>query len=54
MWMILVSGLILGVVALDQISKLLVLQFLYNDQVTLIPGVLNFKYVENDGMAFGL
>ena len=54
MWMILVGALILGVIALDQISKALVLNFLYEGQVVLIPGVLNFTYVENRGMAFGL
>ena len=54
MWMILVGALILGVIALDQVSKLLVLHFLYNKQITVIPGVLDFTYVENRGMAFGL
>ena len=54
MWMILVGALILGVIALDQISKALVLNFLYEGQIALIPGVLNFTYVENRGMAFGL
>ncbi|MBQ8357021.1 MAG: signal peptidase II [Clostridia bacterium] len=54
MWMILVGALILGVIALDQVSKLLVLNFLYEEQITVIPGVLNFTYVENRGMAFGL
>ena len=54
MWMILVGALILGVIALDQVSKALVLNFLYEGQITLIPGVLNFTYVENRGMAFGL
>lgn len=54
MWMILVGALILGVIALDQITKALVLNFLYEGQVVLIPGVLNFTYVENRGMAFGL
>ena len=54
MWMILVGALILGVIALDQISKALVLNFLYEGHVVLIPGVLDFTYVENRGMAFGL
>ncbi|MBQ9802725.1 MAG: signal peptidase II [Clostridia bacterium] len=45
---------IVGVIAVDQISKLLVLAWLYEDQVVLIKGVLNFTYVENRGMAFGL
>ena len=54
MWMILVSALIVGVIALDQISKALVLKLLYEGHVVLIPGVLDFTYVENRGMAFGL
>ena len=54
MWMILVGALILGVIALDQVTKALVLNFLYEGQVVLIPGVLDFTYVENRGMAFGL
>ena len=54
MWIILVLSIIFGVTVLDQVSKLLVLHFLYEDKVTLIPGVLDFTYVENRGMAFGL
>lgn len=54
MWMIAIGAVIVGVVALDQVSKLLVLNFLYQDQIQVIPGVLNFTYVENRGMAFGL
>ena len=54
MWLILVLGVVVGVVAVDQVSKILVLQYLYEDKVTLIPGVLDFTYVENRGMAFGL
>ncbi len=54
MWMIVIGAVIAGVVALDQVSKLLVLKFLYERQVEIIPGVLNFSYVENRGMAFGL
>lgn len=54
MWMIVIGAIIAGVIALDQISKVLVLKFLYEEQVELLPGVLNFTYVENRGMAFGL
>lgn len=54
MWIIVTLAVIFGVVAADQVSKLLVLHFLYEDKVTLIPGVLDFTYVENRGMAFGL
>lgn len=54
MWIIVTLAIIFGVVAVDQVSKLLVLNFLYEDKVTLIPGVLDFTYVENRGMAFGL
>ena len=54
MWIILIGAVIAGVIALDQISKLLVLNFLYEKQIEIIPGVLNFTYVENRGMAFGM
>ena len=54
MWMLYIAALIVGVIALDQISKALVLRYLYEGQVTLIKGVLDFTYVENRGMAFGL
>ena len=54
MWVIPFVAIALGVVALDQVSKLLILNFLYEDQVVLIPGVLRFTYVENRGMAFGM
>ena len=54
MWWILPVCLVAGVVALDQITKALVLHLMYEGQVVLIPGVLRFTYVENRGMAFGL
>ncbi|MBO7342007.1 MAG: signal peptidase II [Clostridia bacterium] len=54
MWIIPYAVIALGVIALDQISKLLVLEFLYEGQLVLIEGVFNFTYVENRGMAFGL
>lgn len=41
-------------IAADQISKLLVLRHLAPGSVTVIPGVLDFTYVENRGAAFGL
>ncbi len=54
MWIIPYAVIALGVIALDQASKLLILEFLYEDQLVLIEGVLNLTYVENRGMAFGL
>ncbi len=54
MWIIPFAAIALGVIALDQVSKILILNFLYEDQVELIPGILRFTYVENRGMAFGL
>lgn len=54
MWIIPFAAIALGVIALDQISKILVLEFLYEGQIQLIPDVLHFTYVENTGMAFGL
>ena len=54
MWIIPFVAIALGVVALDQISKILILNFLYEGQADLIPGILRFTYVENRGMAFGM
>ena len=54
MWWILPLALAAGVVALDQLSKQLVLRFLYEGEIAVIDGVLHFTYVENRGMAFGL
>jgi signal peptidase II len=55
MLMIIITvAIIAAVILLDQVSKALILAFLYRDQVDLIEGVLRFTYVENRGMAFGL
>ena len=44
-----------AVLVADQISKLLVLQYLVHvGQVKLIEGVLHLTYVENRGAAFGM
>lgn len=45
---------ILSVVALDQLLKIWIkLNFLYGENVELIPGWLDLQFVENPGMAFG-
>lgn len=50
-WMIVV----IGAVAVDQLTKQLVVAFLAEKgSVDVIPGVLRFTYVENDGAAFGM
>ena len=54
LWAFLMIAVIAAVILLDQISKILVLTYLFEDQVELIEGVLRFTYVENRGMAFGL
>ena len=54
LWALLTSAVIAAVVLLAQVSNLLVLAYLYEGQVEVIGGVLNFTYVENRGMAFGL
>lgn len=42
-------------VIIDQVSKWLIVSNLgQGGSVTVIPGLLNFTYSENDGMAFGL
>jgi signal peptidase II len=54
LWILITVGIVAAVVTVDQLSKMLVLTYLYEGQVAVIPGILNFTYVENDGMAFGL
>ena len=54
MWVIPYLAAIVGVIVLDQISKILVCAYLYGQQVAIIPGILRFSYVENTGMAFGM
>ena len=51
---VMVIAVIAATVILDQISKILVLAYLYQGQLTLIEGVLRFTYVENRGAAFGM
>ncbi len=54
MWVIPYLAAIVGIIALDQLSKVLVCAFLYGEQLAIIPGILRFTYVENTGMAFGM
>ena len=41
-------------VLLDRISKMIVLKYLKDSSVTVIKGVLDFRYIENKGSAFGM
>lgn len=46
---------ILVLTLLDQVSKHLILTYLKGENdISLIPGVLQLRYIENRGMAFGL
>lgn len=45
---------IVGAIWLDQITKWFIAVNLPDGGMSIIPGVLRFTYVENDGMAFGL
>ena len=46
------SVIMLGIliVIIDRITKLL----LVNKEITIIPNLLNFTYIENNGVAFGI
>ena len=46
------SVIMLGIliVIIDRITKLL----LINKEITIIPNLLNFTYIENNGVAFGI
>lgn len=47
-------GLIVAAVGLDQLSKYLVVANMeLHESVDIIPGVLRFTYIQNDGAAFG-
>lgn len=48
------SSIIVFGIVLDQITKLLAVKYLIDGSVTFIPGVIDFTYVENRGMAWGL
>ena len=46
--------LIVAAVGLDQLSKYLVVaNMALHESVDIIPGVLRFTYIQNDGAAFG-
>ena len=48
-------GAVAGLVLLDQVTKAIVLRELpLHDSVPIVPGLLNFTYVQNTGAAFGL
>ena len=52
--MVIWLAIIAGVVALDQVSKLLIVNFLDKDEpLVIISGLFRFSYVENRGAAFG-
>ena len=50
-WWIILTLIIL---LIDQITKVLIIKYLYNSSTVLIPNILNLTYVENTGAAFGI
>ena len=54
MWVLPYLAIVLGVIALDQLTKVLICAYLYGGQISIIPQILRFSYVENTGMAFGM
>lgn len=52
--MILTFLIIAAVIAADAVTKVLAASYLTEGAVTVIPGVLEFTYVENRGAAFGM
>lgn len=52
---IILVSIIAGAIALDQLTKILVLNFMELGQsIKLIPNVLNLTYIQNRGAAFGM
>ena len=55
MWLIIYFAIVAVSVAVDQITKIAAVKHLADiNCIEVIPGALEFKYIENDGMAFGL
>ena len=53
--MLIWSLIAVGIVVLDQVSKLLVVEYLdRTESLIVIKGLFRFTYVENDGAAFGM
>ncbi len=51
----LMLGIVAGIVLLDQVTKAMVHAWLpLYSSVTIIPGLLDFSYVRNTGVAFGM
>ena len=48
------AAIIAAVVIIDQLTKMWVSSSLGSDVLRVIPGLFNFRYIENRGMAFGL
>lgn len=49
------AAVVAAIVVIDQVTKVLVLRGLQlHDSVTIVPGLLNFTYVQNSGAAFGI
>ena len=51
---IIYSSIIVFGIVLDQLTKLLAVKYLMDGSVTVIPWLIDFTYVENRGMAWGL
>ena len=53
--LVLLLPVIFGVIALDQLTKVLVLKLMTLGQsISVIPGVINLTYIQNRGAAFGM
>ena len=53
--LVLLLPVIFGVIALDQLTKVLVLKLMTLGQsISVIPGVINLTYIQNGGAAFGM
>ena len=51
---ILLTLLILTLIIFDQLTKWLVITNIKENSITVIQNILNFTYVENKGVAFGI
>lgn len=51
---ILLTLLILALILIDQLTKILIITNIKENSIVIIENILNFTYVENNGIAFGI
>lgn len=51
---IFLAMMIVLIIVIDQVAKCAIVKNIYNSNITILEGILNFTYVENTGGAYGI